>query len=59
MMLRQIKRVVVDSDRDPLQKLVEEMGMELREFSWPDRWWLAKESRMLEAHDTGAVFECL
>ncbi len=35
-----------------VQKLVEEMGMELREFSWPDRWWLEKEGRMLESHDT-------
>ena len=33
-----------------LQKLVEEMGMELREYSWPDRWWLGKVMRTRRHH---------
>lgn len=24
----------------PVQKLCEEMNIELREYQWPDRWWL-------------------
>ncbi len=34
------------------QNLVEEMGIGLREFSWPDRWWFSEENKMIEAADT-------
>lgn len=34
------------------QNLVEEMGIGLREFSWPDRWWISEENKMIEAADT-------
>lgn len=36
----------------PLRKLCEEMNIELREYQWPDRWWIDSEGRMLTAEDT-------
>lgn len=27
-----------------MQNIVNEMGIEMREFSWPDRWWIGKVS---------------
>ena len=32
------------------QDLVEEMGCELREYSWPDYWYVGRENKLFDSN---------